>query len=200
MKMQSGVFKKYDPLEDLDRYTADELAKLSSDEMERYYIAKSPSFNVIFLKDDNGNDWYQWLRTLSKETLKISFNPNSKEIIHFSYDASTIFPLNQIVIEIAPENVPDEFTDAGENALGGTFIFKDGKIIAAPVDHVAEARSKKKELLTQANNVISTLQDAVDLSMSTEEENSSLVEWKRYRVLLSRVDPNKPDWPLKPTQ
>lgn len=200
MIMQSGIFKKYDPLDEWGRYTAAEIAELSPEEMERYYIAKSPGFNIVFLKDDNGNDWYQWLRTLSKETLKISFNPDSKEIVHFSYDASAIFPLNQIVIEIAPENVPDEFTDAGENALGGAFIFKDGEIIAAPVDHVAEARSKKQELLTQANNVISTLQDAVDLKMSTEEENSSLVEWKRYRVLLNRVAPNKPDWPLKPTQ
>lgn len=200
MIMQSGIFKKYDPLDEWGRYTAAEIAELSPEEMERYYIAKSPGFNIVFLKDDNGNDWYQWLRTLSKETLKISFNPDSKEIVHFSYDASAIFPLNQIVIESAPENVPDEFTDAGENALGGTFIFKDGEIIAAPVDYVAEARSKKQELLTRANNVIYTLQDAVDLNMSTEEENSSLVEWKRYRVLLNRVDPNKPDWPLKPTQ
>lgn len=198
--MQSGIFKKYDPLDEWERYTAAEIAELSPEEMERYYVAKSPGFNIVFLKDDNGNDWCQWLRTLSKETLKISFNPDSKEIVHFSYDTSAIFPLNQIVIEIAPENVPDEFTDAGENALGGTFIFKDGEIIAAPVDHVAEARTKKQKFLTQANNVISTLQDAVDLNISTEEEKSSMVEWKRYRVLLNRVDPNKPDWPLKPTQ
>lgn len=200
MTRQSGVFKQYNPLEKWSRYTAEEVAGLTREELELYYIAMTPETNIIFLKDENGNDWYQWLKTLSKETLKISFNPDTKEIVHFSYDASAIFPLNQIVIEIAPENVPDEFTDAGENALGGAFIFKDGEIIAAPVDHVAEARSKKQELLTQANNVISTLQDAVDLKMSTEEENSSLVEWKRYRVLLNRVDPNKPDWPLKPTQ
>lgn len=154
--------------------------------------------NIAFLKDENGNDWYMWLKTLSQKTLKISFNPDTKEIIHFSYDASAIFPINQIVVEVAPENVPDEFSAAGEKALGGAFLFVDGEITAAPVDYAAEAQRNKLELLTQANNVIATLQDAVDLNMATDEETANLLEWKKYRVLLSRVDINTPVWPRLP--
>ncbi|MGC0039706.1 tail fiber assembly protein [Enterobacter hormaechei] len=198
MTMQSGVFKKHDPLEKWGKYTAAKVAKLPPDELELYYIAKSPGMNIVFLKDDNGNDWYQWLKTLSQETLKVSFNPETKEIIHFSYDASAIFPINQIVVEISPENVPDDFTDAGEKALGGAFLLVDGEITAAPVDYEAEAQRKKLELLTQANNVISTLQDAVELNMATDEETANLHEWKKYRVLLSRVDVIKPVWPPLP--
>jgi hypothetical protein len=56
------------------------------------------------------------------------------------------------------------------------------------------------ELLNHANDVIAMLQDAVELGMATEEENSSLADWKRYRVLLNRVNPNEPDWPPKPAQ
>lgn len=198
MTMQSGVFKKYDPLDKWGKYTPEKVAKLSPEELELYYVAKSPGMNIGFLKDDNGNDWYQWLKTLSQETLKISFNPYSKEIIHFSYDASAIFPINQIVVEIAPENVPDDFTAAGEKALGGAFLFDGGKIIAAPVDYAAEAQSKKQELLTQANNVIATLQDAVELDMATVEEADGLTQWRKYRVLLSRVDVTAPVWPEVP--
>ncbi|EUM28822.1 tail assembly chaperone [Enterobacter sp. BIDMC 26] len=198
MTMQSGVFKQYDPLEKWGKYTAAKVAKLSAEELELYYIAKSPEMNIVFLKDENGNDWYQWLKTLSKETLKVSFNPDSKEIIHFSYDASTIFPVNQIVVEVAPENVPDDFTAAGEKALGGAFHCVDGAITAAPVDYEAETQRKKLELLTQANNVIATLQDAVELNMATDEETANLQGWKKYRVLLSRVDVKKPVWPPLP--
>ncbi|WP_206400429.1 tail fiber assembly protein, partial [Escherichia coli] len=46
--------------------------------------------------------------------------------------------------------------------------------------------------------IIATLQDAVDLDMATEEEKLSLTHWKKYRVLLNRVQPeNAPDieWP-----
>ncbi|EKS6328561.1 tail fiber assembly protein [Enterobacter hormaechei] len=198
MTMQSGVFKKYDPLEKWGKYTPAKVAKLTPEELELYYVAKSPEMNIAFLKDENGNDWYMWLKTLSKETLKVSFNPDSKEIVHFSYDASAIFPINQIVAEVAPENVPDEFSAAGEKALGGAFLFVDGEITAAPVDYAAEAQRNKLELLTQANNVIATLQDAVDLNMATDEETANLLEWKKYRVLLSRVDINTPVWPRLP--
>lgn len=198
MTMQSGVFKKYDPLEKWGKYTAAKVSKLTPEELELYYIAKSPEMNVVFLKDENGNDWYQWLKTLSKETLKVSFNPDSKEIIHFSYDASTIFPVNQIVVEIAPENVPEEFTAAGGKALGGAFLFDGGEIIAAPIDFEAEAQRKKLELLNQANNVIATLQDAIDLDMATEHEAESLTQWRKYRVLLNRVDTSEPVWPEVP--
>ncbi|EHN8827165.1 tail fiber assembly protein [Enterobacter bugandensis] len=198
MTMQSGVFKKYDPLEKWGKYTPAKVAKLTPEELELYYVAKSPEMNIAFLKDENGNDWYMWLKTLSKETLKVSFNPDSKEIVHFSYDASAIFPVNQIVVEVAPENVPDEFIAAGEKALGGAFLFVDGEITAAPVDYAAEAQRNKLELLTQANNVIATLQDAVDLNMATDEETANLLEWKKYRVILSRVDINTPVWPRLP--
>ncbi|MGL4180279.1 tail fiber assembly protein [Enterobacter cloacae complex sp. 403K5] len=198
MTMQSGVFKKYDPLEKWGGYTAEEVANLTPAELDLYYIAKSPEMNIAFLKDENGNDWYMWLKTLSQETLKISFNPDTKEIIHFSYDASAIFPINQIVVEVAPENVPDEFIAAGEKALGGAFLFVDGEITAARVDYEAEAQRKKLELLNQANNVIATLQDAIDLDMATDEEAEGLTQWRKYRVLLSRVDATAPVWPEVP--
>lgn len=198
MTMQSGVFKQYDPLEKWGKYTAAKVAKLTPEELELYYIAKSPGMNIVFLKDENGNDWYQWLKALSKETLKVSFDPESKEIVHFSYDASAIFPVNQIVVEISPENVPKEFTAAGEKALGGAFLFDGGEIIAAPIDFEAEAQLKKLELLNQANNVISTLQDAIDFDMATEHEAESLTQWRKYRVLLNRVNTSEPVWPEVP--
>ncbi|SFU18376.1 virus tail fibre assembly protein, lambda gpK [Kosakonia arachidis] len=201
MTMQSGTFKKYEPLEKWGKYTPEEVATLSPDELELYYIAKSPGMNIVFLKDENDSDWYLWLKTLSTETLKISFNPDSKEIVHFSYDASTIFPVNQIVVEIAPENVPHEFTAAGEKAIGGAFIFDGGKITAAPVDDEAEAQRKKQERLTQANNMIATLQDAVELGIATDSEKTLLTEWKTYRVVLNRIRPEDApeiDWPELP--
>ncbi|MET6556946.1 tail fiber assembly protein [Citrobacter farmeri] len=64
-----------------------------------------------------------------------------------------------------------------------------------------EAQAGKTTLLRQANDVIATLQDAVDFDMATEEEKTLLVTWKKYRVLLNRVQPeNAPDivWPEVP--
>ncbi|MDC9607394.1 tail fiber assembly protein [Xenorhabdus griffiniae] len=64
-----------------------------------------------------------------------------------------------------------------------------------------QAESRKRHLMTQAANAIAPLQYAVDLQMATDTEQSKLTEWKRYCVLLNRVDcstaPNI-DWPKAP--
>ncbi|WP_176489256.1 tail fiber assembly protein, partial [Morganella morganii] len=49
--------------------------------------------------------------------------------------------------------------------------------------------------------IIDPLQDAVELEMATPEEESALKEWKKYRVLLSRVDTSLGSdvaWPIRP--
>lgn len=60
---------------------------------------------------------------------------------------------------------------------------------------------KKQILMTEAREKINVLQDADDLDMATEEEAASLTAWKKYRVLLNRVDTSTApdiDWPKKP--
>ncbi len=54
-----------------------------------------------------------------------------------------------------------------------------------------------------ASEHIAPLQDAVDLEIATEEETSLLEAWKKYRVLLNRVDTSTaPDieWPTNPVR
>lgn len=64
---------------------------------------------------------------------------------------------------------------------------------------VAEAEQKKAFLLEEANMAIAPLHDAFELDMATEAEKALLLAWKKYRVLLMRVDTAKPEWPMLPT-
>jgi len=52
--------------------------------------------------------------------------------------------------------------------------------------------------LRAATERIAVLQDAVDLGMATEDEREALTAWRRYRLLLSRVDVRAPEWPASP--
>lgn len=68
--------------------------------------------------------------------------------------------------------------------------------------YIADANNKKSSLLSSANSIILPLQDAVDLGMATADESVVLTEWKKYRVLLMRVDTSvSPDitWPTQPS-
>ena len=67
---------------------------------------------------------------------------------------------------------------------------------------VAFAESEKKRLTQEATLIIETLNDAVELSFATEAEVDDLIEWKKYRVLLNRVDTSEAQdikWPSPPT-
>lgn len=95
---------------------------------------------------------------------------------------------------------------AEENAIIGS-TYKDGNFTLPPVpevpveDLISAAEAEKTSLIGMASQKISILQDAVDLDMASEDEVSSLASWKKYRVLLNRVDATKaPDlsWPEAP--
>ena len=66
---------------------------------------------------------------------------------------------------------------------------------------VNQASAKKNQLITDATAQISYLQDAVESEIASEQETQLLAEWKKYRVLVNRIDieqaPNI-DWPNNP--
>lgn len=93
----------------------------------------------------------------------------------------------------------------GDCVIGGTY--QDGIFAPPPQpeipkeESVADAEQTKSSLLAQATMMIDPLQDAVDLDIATDEEIASLKEWKKYRVMVNRVDTSTaPDinWPEKP--
>ncbi|HEK2814951.1 TPA: tail fiber assembly protein [Proteus mirabilis] len=66
---------------------------------------------------------------------------------------------------------------------------------------ITQIKQEKSQRLDEADNIITYLQEAVDVDLATEEEATALQKWKKYRVLLNRVDiSTAPDieWPEKP--
>lgn len=63
---------------------------------------------------------------------------------------------------------------------------------------IATNEAIKSQLRAAADAEIAWRQDAVDAGIATDEETTALAEWKKYRVLLMRVDSAKPVWPTPP--
>lgn len=81
----------------------------------------------------------------------------------------------------------------------------DGSAWVTDINAQTEAEIKSNEqmraaLLATANAEISWRQDAVDADEATADEISALAAWKKYRVLLMRVDTAAPEWPTPPAQ
>ena len=66
---------------------------------------------------------------------------------------------------------------------------------------VNQASAKKNQFIADATAQISYLQDAVESEIASEQETQLLAKWKKYRILLNRIDieqaPNI-DWPSQP--
>lgn len=63
---------------------------------------------------------------------------------------------------------------------------------------IEQAEANKLQLRSIADAEIAWRQDAVDADIATTEEIAALSEWKKYRVMLMRVDTAKPLWPIPP--
>lgn len=65
---------------------------------------------------------------------------------------------------------------------------------------ISENVTQKNSLLNESNEKIEILQDIVDLDMQESNEDEQLKTWKKYRILLTRIDTNNIEitWPTKP--
>ncbi|HHT0302148.1 TPA: tail fiber assembly protein [Raoultella planticola] len=161
-------------------------------------IKRLGDFNAVFFTDESGHDWYDIQKTLSPETLKIMFD-SSGRIVAASFDASMLSPDGMSVAEITPENIPETFFTRG------TQWQFDGKGIVPyqlSADELREeAEEQKRALMARAATAIAPLEDAELLGEATAEEKSRLTAWRRYRVLLNRLEvSSEPDieWPAMP--
>jgi len=115
------------------------------------------------------------------------------------------------------EFIPNDAVDITENEWTDLLDGQaKGKVIASGPDYlpclterptptadelIAMAEGRRGTLRAEADAAIQPLQDASDLDIATTEEASQLVAWKKYRVMLMRVnteDPENIEWPEKP--
>lgn len=138
--------------------------------------------------------------------MKYLFSPSVNafypEELKSYYEAAGSLPADLIEVD---SEVFDEFTSTPEGKI--RVVGNDGMPTwgdVPPPTHevlVVDAEKKKSLLLAEAQSAIAPLQDAFELDMATEEEKALLLAWKKYRVLLNRIDTSlAPDieWPISP--
>ncbi|EAM8412791.1 tail fiber assembly protein [Salmonella enterica] len=122
--------------------------------------------------------------------------------LHEDHRGETVYDTttgNQVYISSPgplPENVTSVSPDGKYQKWNGKAWVKDE--VAETAARLREAEGTKSRLLQTAAEKIAPLQDAVDLEIATDDEKVQLDEWKKYRVLVSRVDTTNPDWPDVP--
>lgn len=128
--------------------------------------------------------------------------------------------VKNLIIWDGPDASPMEFGEGisyveipdGDGVLPSLNWTFDGKKFTAPpltedeiaiINEAAIAQNvaTKQSLMDIATLTRDTLQDAVDEGIATDEESALLPLWKKYRILLSRINSNTADdisWPAVP--
>ncbi|MHC8366308.1 tail fiber assembly protein [Pseudomonas sp. ZT5P21] len=113
-------------------------------------------------------------------------------------------PENGEVFEYSDEDVANGFVRDGLVALTDEEVEAH---LAPPVLSLEQlavvALNERDRRLDVAALRIAPLQDAVDLGEASENEEQSLLAWKRYRVAVNRISqqagfPTNIDWPAPP--
>ncbi|WP_323866937.1 tail fiber assembly protein [Xenorhabdus szentirmaii] len=97
--------------------------------------------------------------------------------------------------------VPSDFSGGMKTYSPDIDEWISDEYVSPSPDYVGAAKVEKQYQMSQVNEKIAPLQDASDLEIASEEEKQALAAWRRYRVMLNRVDcSHAPDieWPEQP--
>ncbi|MGL9720816.1 tail fiber assembly protein [Symbiopectobacterium sp.] len=148
-----------------------------------------------YFRSEDGQDFYESFPLFTKK-YKLCINPDTGIICSISKEIYSLYPAGFTIVEV------DELPDGVD--ISGGWLFDGQKVVRRIPTHgerVAKAKLEKATLMQKASAAIAPLQDAVDLDMTTEAERAQFIAWKKYRVLLNRVDiSTAPDiaWPEAP--
>ena len=115
------------------------------------------------------------------------------------YDIATGQGIYITEIGPLPDSVVTKAPDGPHRKWNGKSWVKDKAAEQATL--ITQAQEEKSRRMREAGHHISLIGDAVELEMATEEEKARLIAWKKYRVLLNRINPEdaqKIQWPDKP--
>ncbi|HAZ3687115.1 TPA: tail fiber assembly protein [Escherichia coli] len=138
---------------------------------------------VVFLQDENGNDWYECQKLFSENTVKVVYDSNNI-IVSISNDVSTLWPVGASVAET--ESLPDGVD------INGNWIFDGQKVVerTQSADELkALAESRRESLLNSARQQLVISQTKLLRGrVLSDAEQTALDAWLDYIDELNALD------------
>lgn len=134
---------------------------------------------VLYLRDENGNDWYDCISLFDEyTTLKVGY-----------YDDGRVGTFSTNIYAFVPENMSvTELPATEENmrvAFGGEWFYKDSKLFR---DYRVAAETERARRMTEATTRINWLTAAQEDGDISAEEEAELAALRARRSALRRLD------------
>lgn len=148
---------------------------------------------VLYLRDEQGNDWYDTQKLFSENTLKVGYDEEGR-VRTFCTDVYAFFPMNLAAVELPATKANMRVS------LGDDWFYKDGKLQQIR-DQQAIAATERDNRMSEATRRIDWLTGALEDGDISEDETAELEALRAYRAALRRLDLTtapKIGWPAKP--
>lgn len=144
------------------------------------YIPDDPDYdnNFLYFRSEDGQDFYE---SLNKFTKRYKLCIDSEGVIRsVSEDVSRLYPAGFSVVEV--NKLP-----AGFN-IYGDWQYKNGSVLAVPVDYHAKAETTRQKLLDGANSTIADWRTELALGEINDDDKANLTQWIAYIRKLKTLD------------
>lgn len=160
------------------------------------------NLGAIFIRCEDGQDWYDAQVLFSQDTIKIVYNEDGIVTATSSdaqnHDVSRLFPADRSILEVKN----DEYHQAVDSS--GGWIVNNGKVerrVLTLQEKIDRVETEKQSRYSEAKLRIEPLVFASEIGALSKKEQQTLTALKTYMVSLYRLDTSKPDaiiWPEIP--
>lgn len=138
--------------------------------------AENLPYEILYMRDEEGNDWYEIQKELSQDSIKVVYDDNGA-VAQYGSDASVLYPLG---FSVAVINATDLITE-GDRPL----YYSGGKV---SVDYIKVAESRRQNLLASAYETIADWKMELRLESINDDDKASLIKWVAYIKVLRALD------------
>lgn len=153
--------------------------------------------NILYLKDADGNDWYESQEKFNPARLKIAYTDDGV-IRSADYDVSALWPVNMSVAELDPAVLPKGLKADGIWKFDGNAVYQDSDV---PGNKIYERNIRLRDkYLTSASLIVFTIQCSAAAGNPRDGDNEQLLQLQQYVDTLRDVDLSQvsPAWPTPP--
>jgi len=141
---------------------------------------------VMYMKDEDGNDWYTLQSSFADDTMKIAWDSTGL-IIDAKKDVAKLVPLGLNVTELSADSVPDGFPGEATSR----WVFDGKKVTEKPLtaeEWQARAEQQRQSLITAASETMTPWEREANAGILDDDDKASLIEWTKYAKALRKLD------------
>lgn len=169
----------------------------------RTYTPEDPWLGrVVYLQDEDGNDWYDVQSAFQADTIKVFYDPEEGQVCAALFDVTSQTPEGLSIVELPADAVPSHVSIDPDKK----WVYQDGIVSRVLSQYNVEARALRNEFLKATDALMVPDYTISDELLSDDERRQaakirvSFKSWPKTEGWPMVALPDVPDWMMREAQ